>query len=65
MFHLLTKLAVLRYRRHLQALTFNIEQPTMIRTTQSTVLDIAVFQRSSAMGAVLAKESHFTELIPK
>ena len=65
MFHFLTKLAVLRLRRHLQALTLNIEQPAVVGTTQSAVLDIAVFQRRAAVGTVLAEQPHLAELIAK
>src|SRR4249920_1900491 len=65
MLHFLTKLIVLRLRRHLQASTFDVEQPAVIGTTQSAVLDIAVLQRSPAMGTVLAEQPHLAELIAK
>src|SRR5882724_7742966 len=65
MFHFLTKLAVLRLRRHLQALTLNIEQPAVVGTTQSAVFDIAIFQRRAAVGTVLAEQPHLAELIAK
>jgi hypothetical protein len=65
MFHFLTKLTLFRLRRHLQALTANVEQPTVVRAAQSAIFDIAVLQRSSAMRAVLAQQSNSAELIAK
>src|SRR6185369_5923693 len=56
---------VLRFRRHLQTLAVDVEQPAVVSTTQSAVFDVTVFQRRAAMRTVLAKESHFVELIAK
>ncbi len=65
MFHFLAKFAVLRFRRHLQTLAVNVEQPAVVSTAQSAVFDVTVFQRRAAMRTVLAEESNFAELIAK
>src|SRR6185503_4338312 len=65
MSHLLAELAVLGLRRHLQTLTVNVEQPTMIRTTQSAVFDIAIFQRRAAVRTMLAEQTELAIGIAK
>jgi hypothetical protein len=52
MLYFAAKIAALRLSRLLQALTGDIEQPTVIRTANPAVFDIAVFQRASTVRAV-------------
>src|SRR6185503_5094675 len=65
MLHLLAELAVLGLRRHLHTLAVNVEQPTMIGTTQSAVFDIAVFQRRAAVRTMLAEQTQLAVGIAK
>ena len=63
--HFSREATLTRLRRHFQALPLHVEQPTVIRTAEPAVLDVAVFQRRAAMRTMEAEQTERAILIAK
>jgi cell division protein FtsB len=61
--HFPRKTAPRRLGRLLQALAPDIEEPAVVGAADATVFDIAVLQRTSAMGAVPAQQADLAVLV--